>query len=206
MANLVIIDDDWAEWFVDNGGANYEFTDDSSIQKHGTNCFKVRITSDNGGIDFVHNYSNPLDLSSYNYISFWFYGIGNNDLWDVGIAYDEVGYKRLDWNDTTVGWSLITFKMSDAEDVNWSNITAIEFFNNTWTLSSGTTYYFDFLIATVSPTPTPTPIGGGGANILDETNREETFSSLTPEQQKAYLDAKKRLVEESEQRLQSEQK
>lgn len=217
--SIIIRDDDWAEWIIrDPIDIHFSYIDNSIIQKSGSNCLKAEATGNNAIIIFGHEFSNPLDLSSYNYISFWFYGVGNNDEWYMEIDDGTTPTPNNSWgffNDTTVGWRLVTFKMSDIlqepDPLDWSNIVDIWFWNNARAghIPSGTIYYFDFLVAfTTLPSPTPVPvqasaIGGGGANVLEE----EQHPTLT---QESYLQALKEVglkhTRKLEERLRAEQK
>lgn len=186
--------------YANNVGINSDsqFTYDSDL-------FSCRIVTA-GSVGLLSQQFAPIDDSTVTTFQFYVFPSVPACDFTVMLTYDDMTTKSVEITTLDVGqWSGIDLTVLDATGGGLLFDTSKHLTAITITPASMMTIYVDdfSLIGEFYVAPT---VGGGGANILDETNREETFSSLTPEQQKAYLDAKKRLVEESEQRLQSEQK
>ncbi len=134
----VICDDDETFWELNKGGEgtiDATLTEETSTVKNGTNSLKIAITSGSYSEVYIdHSYDEPQNLSSYDFIGWWWYGqdtgsiirlqLRSNNNWDYRNQYEFV--------DDFSGWKKfmiprLGFQQAGPNPVDWSATDYIRF-------------------------------------------------------------------------------
>jgi len=113
-----IYDDNETFWIVDKGGLgrgsfDISMNEETEIVANGSSSLRINIINGSypwGGI--IHHYSPPKDLSSKAFISFYWFGVNNGEIWRLVIQTIS-GMCEYHFIDHFSGWKQLTFFLSN---------------------------------------------------------------------------------------------
>lgn len=179
--NPLVIYEDSATWNVAQWGTgtySFQILDETTTVYSGSKSKKFAYNGDGSyaNVEFQVLTSN-LNISSYDIISFAWYGI-NSGLNFILMIRSSGGYRYWQFTDNFTGWRRLTFHIANPYNNVGVDLTAITSFGVQATGYVGDIHYFDHLIVDVCPSIPVKKLGIYGLYLENQLEESPTPSDV----------------------------